>query len=110
MRTTSSTAWWRRSPPQPRNCRGDLLHHAVDEVVLIEVAGHVLERQHCNRRFVGERQCLGGGWRCFLGGNSRVPNPVHTHWPGNVLDLLLAHVFEGVIELVSDVIAHHSAD
>ena len=32
----------------------DLLDHAVDEIFLLRVAAHVLERQHRDRRLVGE--------------------------------------------------------
>jgi len=39
-----------------------------------------------------------------------VTNPVDAHRPGEVFDLLFAAVLEGVIELVADIIAHHSAD
>src|ERR1700722_19408315 len=33
-----------------------------------------------------------------------------TYWSRNVLDLLLAHIFEGKVELVADLIANHLAD
>ena len=33
-----------------------------------------------------------------------------THRPGDVLDLLLAHVLEGKIELVAHLVAHDTAD
>ena len=40
-----------------RRERGDdLLDHAVGEIFLLRVAAHVLERQHRDRRLVGERQ------------------------------------------------------
>jgi hypothetical protein len=35
---------------------------------------------------------------------------IDPHGPRDILDLLLAKILEGVIELVADVIAHHSAD
>jgi len=38
------------------------------------------------------------------------PNPIYTHWPGDVLDLLLAEILEGGIQLVADLVAHDPAD
>src|SRR5262249_40801502 len=35
---------------------------------------------------------------------------IDTHWPPNVLELLLAQILEPVIELVAHLIAHHPAD
>src|SRR2546430_8205411 len=37
-------------------------------------------------------------------------NAIDAHWAGDVLDLLIAHVIEGEIELVPHLVAHHSAD
>ena len=34
----------------------DVLHHAVGKIFLLGIAAHVLERQHRDRRFVGERR------------------------------------------------------
>src|SRR4029077_17659994 len=39
-------------PWQPRNCGGDLLDNAIDKVVLLDIAGHVLERQYRERGLV----------------------------------------------------------
>jgi len=44
----------------------------------------------------------GGDW----GFASGLVNPVDPHRPGNVLDLLLAHVVEDEIELVAHLVAH----
>jgi hypothetical protein len=35
-----------KEPRQPRDCRRDLLDHAVDEILLLGVAAHVLKRQN----------------------------------------------------------------
>jgi len=35
---------------------------------------------------------------------------VDAYWPGNVLDVLLAQIFEREGELVAHLIAHHPAD
>ena len=41
-------------PAQPAEGGGDLLDHAVGEVFLLRVAAHVGERQHGNRRAIGQ--------------------------------------------------------
>ena len=33
-----------------------------------------------------------------------------THWPGDILDLLLAHILKRKIELIAHFIAHDAAD
>jgi hypothetical protein len=49
------------NPSISANGRGDdLLDHAVDEVILLRVAAQIDERQHRDRRLVGQWQCL---WR-----------------------------------------------
>ena len=35
-----------KEPRRARDCRRDLLDHAIDEILLLGIAGHVLERQH----------------------------------------------------------------
>ena len=40
--------------PEPRQSRDDVLDETIDEVFLLRVAAHVLERQHGNRRLVGQ--------------------------------------------------------
>src|SRR6516164_5823465 len=39
-----------------------------------------------------------------------MPDPVHTHWPGDVLDLLLAEVLKAEFEPVAHLIADDPAD
>ena len=49
---------------QPANARqrgDDVLDHAVGEILLLGVAAHVLERQHGDRRLVGQRE-RASGW------------------------------------------------
>jgi hypothetical protein len=91
-------------PFDTRECRNDLLDRAVGEVLLLGVAAHVLKREHGDRRLVGQRQWLRGR-REPLDGDGPVSNPVHPHWSSDVLDLLLAQVFEGEIEPVPYLIA-----
>src|SRR5262249_28301439 len=38
-----------KEPRQPRDCRRDLLDHAIDEVLLLGIAGQVLKRQDRER-------------------------------------------------------------
>jgi len=45
-----------QQPADARQCCGDLLHHAIGEILLFRVAAHVLERQHDQRRLVGQRR------------------------------------------------------
>jgi hypothetical protein len=37
-------------------------------------------------------------------------NPIHPHWPSDVLYLLLAQILEGVAQLVAHLVAHDTAD
>src|SRR5438552_131822 len=41
-------------PIDPRQAGDDILDHAVGEILLLGIAAHVLERQHRDRRLVGE--------------------------------------------------------
>src|SRR5712691_11402298 len=45
-------------PADPAEHGDYLLDHAVDEIFLLGVAAHVLERQYRNRWFVGEREVV----------------------------------------------------
>src|SRR5262249_26954096 len=58
--------------------------------------------------FVGDQQWLGRRrlWSPCGDGPS---NAVHTHWPADVLDLLLAHILKGEIDFVTDLITHNTA-
>ena len=40
-------------PANARQCRDDLLDHAVGKILLLRVAAHILKRQHRNRCLVG---------------------------------------------------------
>jgi hypothetical protein len=97
----------------------DLLHHAVDEIFLLRIAAHIGEGQHRDRRFVGEgegrRAALthlpplalgslscnageGGRWRVSDGVGEGSADPVCPDGPRDILERLLAHVFEGEVE------------
>ena len=73
------------------------------EILLLRVATKVGERQHCDRRLVGERQ-----WRRFSRGlNASLHcHPEDPYWARNVLELLLAQVPEGDIELARGVLLY----
>ena len=43
-------------PADPGERSYDVLYQAIDKVLLLGVAAHVIERQHGERRFVGQRQ------------------------------------------------------
>jgi hypothetical protein len=82
------------------------------KILLLGIAAHVGERQHGDRRFLLRR--LRGGSRgsrniTWLGGVRAEQDAMGAHRPGDVLDLLLAHVLEREIELVSHLIAHDAA-
>jgi len=77
---------------------------------LFGVTAHIGEGHYRDRGLVWQGQWLERGRQRLLTGAAADPDPVHTHWSRDVLDLLLAHVLEDEIELVADVVAHHSAD
>src|SRR6516165_410843 len=84
---------------QPANARersDDLLDHPVCEIVLIGIAAHIGERQHCDRGLVGQREYRSAFGRRRLervltGGE---PHSVDSHRAGNVLEALLSNVVE----------------
>src|SRR5215471_6365385 len=92
-----------KKPGEARDRSSDLLDDAIDEIVLLGVPRHVLERQYRDRRLVGQWQWLGRGRGWFRSGDGPT-NPVHTHWPEDVLDLLVAQILEGVVELVAHLV------
>src|SRR6516164_1999035 len=102
-----------KEPADPAERSDDLLDHASGKVFLLGIAAHVLERQHGNRRLVGQRErwfrrfphCRFEGIRPLAEHNA-----VDAYWPGDVLDLLRAHVLEREAEFVTDLVAHDPAD
>ena len=87
-------------PRQPRDCGRDLLDHAIDEILLLGIAGQVLKRQDHERRLVGERQN-----RCFASRRLRRlaadARDEHPHRPRDVLQALLADIVKFDIDLAS---------
>src|SRR4029077_20321104 len=82
----------------------DLLDHAVRKILLLWVAAHIGERQHRDRRLVGERQ------RSLCPGRLGQRNAVDPYRPRDVFDLLLAHVLEGIGQLVANLVPHNPTD
>jgi hypothetical protein len=64
------------------------------KILLLGVSAYIGERQHCDRRLMG--QCQHRAGQC--GRIARRADPVDPHWPYNVLELLLPDVFESEIE------------
>ena len=69
----------------------DVLDHAVGEILLLGIAAHVLERQHGDRRLVGQWQCWCGRLGVALLAEC---DPIDPHRTRDVLQALLAGVDE----------------
>src|SRR5262249_23607303 len=83
-------------PANAADGSSDLLDHAVGEILLLRVAAHVGEGQHCDRRLVGEGQ----GWSRKDPGRRRTGcDPVGSYPPRNVLERLIADVFKDKVKL-----------
>src|SRR5215471_10794621 len=98
--------------PAPfRQRRDDVLGNAVDKIFLLGIATDIVKREDGDRRPVGQRPR-----RCRIREDRRPFGPpgkksaIDPHRPGDVLDLLLAHVLERNGELVAHLIAYHPAD
>ena len=91
-------------PADARERGDDLLDHAVGEIFLLRIAAQILKRQYRNRGFV--RQWHRRRYRRFYA----KPHAPDMHRPCNVLDLLLARVLEGEIELVAYLAVDYLAD
>src|SRR5262249_35561734 len=87
-------------PRQAREPADNVLNHAISKILLFGVAAHVLKWQYRDRGFVGQRETL-GSTRDIRGGPSERIDPYRSV---DVLDLLLASVFEGSIDLTFDLI------
>jgi hypothetical protein len=94
-------------PRQPRDCRRDLLDHAVDEVLLLGIAGHVLKRQDRERRLVGERQRSSDRQRRA---ERAEIDTIGAHRSCDVFDLLLAEIVEGDVEAVAHLLVRRGTE
>jgi hypothetical protein len=87
-----------------RQVGDQILRDAVAEVLLLGIAAHVGERQHCDRWLVRHGRCRQArGARCES-------DAEHAHRPGDVLHRLLAEVLQYDPELVAHRIAHGARD
>ena len=73
---------------------------------MLRVAAQVLERQHRNRRLVGQCQY----WAGQHSGIVPRANPIDVHWPSDVFELLVPHVFEDEIELARGILLNAGRD
>jgi hypothetical protein len=101
---------------KPRELGDDVFGQAVGEELLLGLAAHVDERQHCDRGLVGDcadralRAC-GFGPRPH-GDRPRLveADPEHADRPRQVLDALLAEILEFHAEPVAGLIADRARD
>src|SRR6516165_2131985 len=97
--------------PAPfRQRRDDVLSNAVDEIFLLGIPTDIVKRKDGDRGPVGQRP-----WRRVRRDRWSVgplyeKSAIGAHRPGDVLDLLFAHVLERDGELVAHLIAYHPAD
>src|SRR5262252_9209909 len=96
-----------------RQVGDDVLGDALREILLFGIAAHICKGQHRDCWLLRQWLCRSGrGDRCSdrLIGLRNEPNPMGGYWPGDVLDLLFAHILERKIELIAHLIAHDAAD
>src|SRR5262245_32947236 len=96
-----------------RQVGDDVLGAALREIRLFGVAAHIGKGQYRDRRLLRRWSCRSGrGARCrdYLIRRPIEANAMDWHRPGDVLDLVFAHVLERKMELVAHLIAHVAAD
>src|SRR6516225_6413745 len=97
--------------PAPfRQRRDDVLSNAVDEIFLLGIPTDIVKRKDGDRGPVGQRP-----WRRVRRDRWSVgplyeKSAIGAHRPGDVLDLLFAHVLEWDGELVAHLISYYPAD
>jgi hypothetical protein len=89
-------------PAAARQRSDDILHHPVGKILLLGIAAHVLERQHRDRRLVGQWQCR-TFWR-------PKPNSEHLDFGCNVLQFRCAKIIDIQRHLACGILAHASRD
>src|SRR5262249_54534529 len=77
------------------------------EIFLLRVAAHILEGQYRDRRLVGERRVGAGPHNCRT---RSCDHAVGTDRPRDVLELLLADILKGEIELARGILLHARRD
>jgi hypothetical protein len=73
---------------------------------VLRVAAHIGERKDRDRRLVRQRQ---NRRRWDVRGAAEIAHSIDPDWAGDVLDLLLAHILEDVIEPVAHLVTHRPA-
>jgi hypothetical protein len=82
------------------------------EELLLGVAAHTGEREHRDRRLVGERKDRGALGRRGFGRDlsSRETNSVDPNWTGNIFEALVAHILECQVEPTGSVFLNTRRD
>src|SRR5215469_2065156 len=96
-----------------RQVGDDVLGDALREILLFRIPAHARKGQHRDRRLLLRwSRRSGSGERCrnYLIGRRIEPDAMDRYRPGDVLDLVFAHVLERKMELVAYLIAHDTAD
>src|SRR5215472_389797 len=96
---------YHKQPADLRERGDDLLDHSVGKVFLFRIATHVLERQHRDRGFVGQRQCRGLGHRFPLRKHAEDMDRL-----ADILERLLADIGDWEIELAARLGQHRARD
>src|SRR5262249_5940952 len=92
-------------PADAGECSDDLLDYAVGEIFLLWIAAHVDKGQYRDRRLVGEGRA--GRRYCR---RSAGDHAVGSDRPRDVLELLLADVLKGKVELARGILLHPRRD
>ena len=99
---------------EPRQFGDDVFDDAVDQIFLLRVRAHIVERQHGNRWFVWQHRFWGRGlfgferWRGLI-----QQDAVDVHGALDILELALTNIFEGDAEPAQatlDVLLHSARD
>jgi hypothetical protein len=86
-------------PTHPRQRRDDVIHDPVGEILLLGIAAHVLEWQHCDRRLIRQRQGRPGLREATI-----QPQAIYVYRPTNILELLLAGILEIYVQSIADLV------
>jgi hypothetical protein len=84
---------------EARQLRDDVVHDAIDQIFLLRMQAHIVEREHGNRGFIRKRR----RWcrhllRCGRRHGVIQQNAVDVHRMVNILELVLTNILEGDAE------------